>query len=342
MNPFSICDISRSMSQAKSFQFEVNTSIAGLSLKHGLHRILTEIRHIPISKRELKELIDKGKVHLNRSKAFKSGIILKEGDKIIVELPRSFLKAKDDDIKIAFEITQDDVLFEDDAIIAINKPSGLSTQASLDPKRDHLYAAVRRYLESNTKREVYVGLHHRLDVDTSGVVVFTKKKSANKGLGNQFEFRKIQKSYLAVCLVGREQVASKWTIKNHLGRSKEEQEKKMLRMQSVKVGGDLAETFFRILEEEELSVFGSLPEIYRENFEAGKWVALEARPKTGRTHQIRVHLSEDQLPILGDRFYYIEDTSSEHRLHLHAYSIEFKHPITEEPLVIKAPFKLKV
>lgn len=327
------------MSQVKIFQFEANTSVSGLGLKHAIHLFLTEVRNIPISKREVKELIDKGKVHLNKSKVYKAGLELKLGDKVLVELPRKFLKAKDEGIEISFDLTESDVVYEDDAIIAVNKPSGLSTQASLDPKRDHLYAAVRRYLEAKSKKEVYVGLHHRLDVDTSGLVVFTKKKSANKGLGNQFEFRKIKKTYVAVSYKIKEDLKSSWRIKNHLARSKQDSEKKMLRMESVKSGGDPAETFFDQVSDSELQQFGQFPEEISKRITEGDLIAVVAKPKTGRTHQIRVHLFEFGLPILGDRFYYLENKKEDVRLHLHAYQLELNHPITEEPLVLKAPVK---
>lgn len=326
------------MSQVKNFQFKVNEAVADISIKQAVFIFLYEVRKFPVSKRDVKAMIDSGKIHMDGKPVRKASVVTKLGQSILVQLPRSFMKAKDEEVNISWELTESSVVFEDDAIIAVNKPSGLSTQASLDPKRDHLYLAVRRYLEKKSKKEVYVGLHHRLDVDTSGIVVFTKKKSANKGLGNQFEFRKIQKTYLAVCYADRELIKPKWEIKNYLGRKKSDQEKKLLRMQSVSAGGDPAHTYFKVLSELELAKH-NFSEPIAGAIKAGQLVAIEARPKTGRTHQIRVHLAEDSLPIVGDRFYYIDRIDPlEERLQLHAWKLLLEHPLTKEELHLEAPF----
>jgi RluA family pseudouridine synthase len=326
------------MSQVKNFQFKVNEAVAGISVKQAVFIFLYEVRKFPVSKRDVKSMIDAGKVHMNGRPVRKASVITELGQSILVQLPRIYMKAKDEEVNVAWELTESSIIFEDDAIIAVNKPSGLSTQASLDPKRDHLYLAVRRYLEKSAKKDVYVGLHHRLDVDTSGIVVFTKKKSANKALGNQFEFRKIQKTYLAVCYADREITKKKWEVKNHLGRKKSDQEKKLLRMESVKSGGDPAHTFFRILEQEELMQH-NFSELISAAISSSELLAIEAKPKTGRTHQIRVHLAEDSLPIVGDRFYFEERQNPiDERLQLHAWKLRLLHPITKEELHLEAPF----
>ncbi|MFK8138359.1 MAG: pseudouridine synthase [Bdellovibrionales bacterium] len=306
------------MAQVKVFQFDIKEALEGKSLKEAVYLFLTETRFISISKREVKKLVDSGAVHRNSKSCFKNSMPMSLNDKVLVELPRFYLKAGDEDIKIELEISKNDVLFEDKNIILLNKPSGISTGPTLDPKRDHLYASVRRYLEKNSRSEVYVGMHHRLDLDTSGVVLFTKKKAANKGITLQFEGRTIKKSYLALAHRQEELREKNFTIKNHLARTKESKETKRVFVESVKSGGDYAETRFELLNDSELFLFFSVA------------------PKTGRTHQIRVHLSEAGYPIVGDPFYPAKNPLKE-RLCLHAARLELVHPITKKELSISAP-----
>ncbi|MAF91507.1 MAG: RluA family pseudouridine synthase [Bdellovibrionota bacterium] len=328
------------MSQKKTFHFETPKELDGYSLKESVYLFLTDIRHIPISKREVKKIIDSGGVHLNGDKRPRASRALAIGDKVLIFLPREFLLAKDEEINIQFELDSERVVFEDDAIIVVNKPSGLNTQASLDPKRDHLYAAVKRYLMAKSKypEKVYAGLHHRLDVDTSGLVLFTKKKSANKNITKQFENRSIQKEYIAISLNPESKdVPDQFIVENHLARKKSGIESKQLRMESVASGGDYAKTEFKKMDWQE-ALLSKISDQQKQDFLKLKCLAFHVKPKTGRTHQIRVHLFESKLPILGDPFYFYENSSEKHRLMLHAAKLSFVHPLTEEKLSLEAEF----
>jgi RluA family pseudouridine synthase len=237
-----------------------------------------------------------------------------------------------------FEMADSHILYEDDWLIAVNKPPGLPTQSTLDEARVNLFAVTKRFLDQRAKKmpanganevrsTIYLGLHHRLDRDTSGVVLFTKSKDANAGVAELFSKHLAQKTYQALthkpkvipgskphALPGKE-----WTVKNYLGRAQGAKGAgKRSRFKSVHSGGDFAQTNFKCIEETA----------------GGLWV--EAKPKTGRTHQIRVHLAELGMPILGDDFYGNQDSVAV-RLMLHASDLTFMHPLTKVELSIRSP-----
>lgn len=207
---------------------------------------------------------------------------------------------------------QIDVLFEDDIILVVNKPSGLLTQSSVDKKRPDLYSML-------SKKYPYLALHHRLDVGTSGVLLLCKNKSFNKEVATLFRDRQAQKFYLAVChnFENRE-IPGAWSIENFLGTKKGTKTTKAI-YTAVYSGGDRAETHFRKLKEKDDRLL------------------IEAKPVTGRTHQIRVHLFEDALPIIGDRLYTRPGVPKGPRLLLHAQRMEIAHPKTQQKLIFEAP-----
>src|SRR5690606_31332787 len=95
-------------------------------------------------------------------------------------------------------LSEEDLLFEDDILLIVKKPCGIPSQPTLDPKRDSMVSALTRFLKERDKRDGYLALHHRLDVDTSGALVFCRKKSFNKAVSELFSERKIEKCYLAL------------------------------------------------------------------------------------------------------------------------------------------------
>ncbi len=214
----------------------------------------------------------------------------------------------------AFELTEADVRYEDEVLLVVSKPSGLPVHATLDPARPHLLGAVRRYVEA--RGGAYVALHHRLDVDTSGLVVFAKSKAVNRGLAEVFSSHAIDKRYRAVVQVEPERaLPDAWRTENFLGRDRTQT--RQTRYTAVRSGGKKAITEFRVVQRR-----------------ASGRALLEARPITGRAHQIRVHCAEAGLPIVGDRFYGGAPAS---RLLLHALSLQLPHPSTDEALRIEDP-----
>ena len=202
-----------------------------------------------------------------------------------------------------------DILFEDEYFLAVNKPSGLPCQATLDTNRVHLFGELQKQYPN-------LALHHRLDRDTSGVMVFAKKKEANIPLAEMFEKHRIQKTYN--CLTAKKAGPSEFTVKNFLAPFAKSRKEKT-RMILVHKGGQTAETHFKILETLQ------------------KGFLIEAQPKTGRMHQIRVHLSSRGMGIFGDDLYSAPKEPVAPRLMLHALRLEFQHPFTQEAMQIEAP-----
>lgn len=195
------------------------------------------------------------------------------------------------------------VLYEDDSIIAVDKPAGLPTHGNKDADRSSLTALVER----RTGRPVFV--HHRLDAGTSGVVLFARAPEANASLARSFAEREVEKTY--VVLVARPPIdwPSQMTIDTPI---------LVLDNGSVRVdrGGVPAETRVKVLERR--------PE----------GLLLEAMPITGRKHQIRVHLASLGAPVVGDARYGGPPAA---RLMLHAERIELDHPLGGRRLVVESP-----
>lgn len=193
-----------------------------------------------------------------------------------------------------------DILFEDESLIFINKPAGLVVQQRMhEPGEPFLHDLIE-------KQAGPVYLMQRLDRGTSGVMFFSKRSDVNVRLTRQFERKKIRKRYLAIC---EGELAEAQTIDAPLAR-----------IGAIKFGvrdhGKRAVTHVRPLE--------ATPR--------GSAVAVDL--ETGRTHQIRVHLSAIGHPLAGDWLY---GTRDEGRPMLHAAELEMMHPLTNEPLRVIAP-----
>jgi RluA family pseudouridine synthase len=211
------------------------------------------------------------------------------------------------------------ILFEDEVLIIVNKPAGLPSQATVDKKRPHLYGLLKAQLEKE-KTGSYLALHHRLDKDTSGVLLFCKDKNYNSSISEMFKHHEFEKIYYALTRLRKNKVSPSptWQIKNHLAEKVTPRSQRMS-LQSVKAGGRLAITDFKLLEVRK------------------KGLLIEARPRTGRMHQIRVHLAEEGHPILGDDLYNPQRDQQVSRMMLHAYQLIFKHPKTQETLTVTSP-----
>lgn len=201
-----------------------------------------------------------------------------------------------------------EILFEDEDLIAVNKPAGLISQAT--PDREHVQGWILR------THRVKTFLHHRLDRNTSGVILLTKTARWNTEITNLFREHQVQKTYWALTKPGKE----KWdqiSVRNYLAPVRNDK-KQLSRMVVVRSGGWLAVTEFKKL-------------AAANDFD---WV--EANPETGRTHQIRVHLASLKQPILGD-FLYGGKSPLAQRTLLHARALDFIHPGTGERVKIEAP-----
>ena len=198
------------------------------------------------------------------------------------------------------------VLFEDQWIIAVDKPAGLPTHETKDPNRQSLKSRV----EAHVGKPVYV--HHRLDAGTSGVVLFAKAPAANGNLAKAFAAREVEKTYVAVVHPPPVDWPAEVSTSAPL---------------AVRPNGSVVPARDGVPARTDIKVI-----------ERGKkaWL-VEARPITGRKHQIRAHMSSLGAPIIGDQRYGAPASARGHRLMLHAYGLGLAHPVTGERLVIVSP-----
>ena len=197
------------------------------------------------------------------------------------------------------------VIFEDEHLLVVAKPAGWNTHAPAPFAGEGIY----EWLKHREPRWATLAIIHRLDKETSGVLVFGKTPLANQSLTEQFASRRVRKKYLL--LTDRVVPEKEFTIKSKLVRTGEKY--------ASGATGEIAETLFR-------------PANSKLTVQKSK--LFEAEPRTGRTHQIRVHASENGFPILGDTLY---DGTASSRVFLHAAEIEFIHPATGTPVKFSAP-----
>jgi 23S rRNA pseudouridine1911/1915/1917 synthase len=278
-----------------SFNWEVDSRASGGEL--GLHLA----RALLISHEEAIDLIDFGSVQVNGRQERLASRPLNTGDRVQVHWPLH-------GIVRSYEIDTRRILFQDDTLLAYDKEPTVPSQQTPYDAYNNLFAALQRYLEKQGFSHTYVGLHHRLDRETSGVMVFTLDPGANRKLGRSFETRNVVKEYLA--WVDGHPTMERWTCEDEIG-------KKQGRYATVPKGqGKPARTKFDIL------------------FRAEERTLIRAKPYTGRTHQIRLHLSAIGYPVVGDRLY---GGSPSNRLYLHSHRLTLPHPISGAKLVLTAP-----
>lgn len=205
------------------------------------------------------------------------------------------------------------VLHEENGWMAINKRSGLIVERNPfeSPTVEEL---VHQHL-SRTSQKPYVGVVHRLDRVTSGVMIFAKKKSILRKLNEQFAQKKIQKTYLAVTTQSPDN--TKGQLRHWLYKNQKEKRADIFHQ----AGKDRKEVVlnYRLIGNTE-----------------GK-VLLEIAPLTGKFHQIRAQLSAVQCPIVGDSKYGSHEAYRPMAIGLHAWKLEFSDPLSGEPLLIEAP-----
>lgn len=217
-----------------------------------------------------------------------------------------------------------EIIFEDELLIAVNKPAGwVTTSASTTVGQK----TIQEWLSQNFHFPVFElsqcrnGIVHRLDKDTSGVLLVAKTFESFTDLQKQFHDRVIQKEYVAL-LHGKLRTPA-GTVKAEVGRLPWNRERF-----GIMPGGRASETSYKLIKE------------YTKDKQSYSFVAFQ--PKTGRTHQIRIHAKFLGNPIVSDMFYAGRKTSRRDsewcpRLFLHAAKITFNHPKTNEQMMIEAP-----
>jgi 23S rRNA pseudouridine1911/1915/1917 synthase len=269
----------------------------------------------------LQNMIKSGDVTVN-GKTVKSSFKLSGGELIIVKFPEPPAK------EITPEEIPLDIIYEDDDIIILNKQADILVHPARGNTHGTLVNGLAFYSDklSSGLGEFRPGIVHRLDKNTTGVMVVTKNDVAQWKIAKQFEKRVVNKSYLAVVHGSPDLTADR--IKAPLGIHPKKREKYAVRPES----GKEAITFYEVMEE------------FR------GFSLLKMTPKTGRTHQIRVHLSYIKHPIVADDMYggklvypwQLEDRESAveqpviSRCALHAWTLEFRHPTTEKVVNFEA------
>lgn len=243
----------------------------------------------------------------------RASVLLRGNESISVE-PAELepLKAKPEDIALS-------VLYEDDDVVVIDKPAGMVVHAGAGHNTGTLVnALMHRFAAlSSVNGEMRPGIVHRLDKETSGVLVVARTDAAHQSLAAQFHDRQVRKTYLAL-VHGRMEPAS-GRIDSPITRDPIRRTRMTARLGK----GRSALTEYRALEHFPLFSF------------------LEVKIGTGRTHQIRVHLSSIKHPIVGDRLYgapaSIPGVPALERFFLHAHRLEFRSPSTGETICVESP-----
>lgn len=280
---------------------------SGLRLDVFLHRRLPQY-----SRARLQDWIRQGRVRVG-GRPVKPSLVLKGIETVEVE------PAELPPLKAVPEAIPLEILYEDEDLVAVNKPAGMVVHAGAGNHAGTLVNALLHRFErlSDLGGDLRPGIVHRLDRFTSGVILIARTDAAHRALAAQFAGREVEKLYLA--LVHGHLAAETGRIDKPIARDPH----RRIRMTARLGAGRAASTSYRVLR---------------------RWPAfsyLEVRIHTGRTHQIRTHLAAIGHPVVGDRLYgapaRIPGLPLLNRFFLHAHRIRFRSPSTGQPLTVEAP-----
>ena len=260
-----------------------------------------------ITRTSAQRLIEDGNILVNGKNA-KVSYKIQENDKISVEIPKpKQIELKAQDIPI-------EIIYEDSDIIVVNKPKGMVVHPANGNPDGTLVNAIMAICKdslSGIGGEIRPGIVHRIDKDTSGLLIVAKNDNAHVKMSEQIKNHEVKKTYIALVRgVFKENEA---TIDMPIGRSTSDRKK-----MAVNKNGKNAITHIKVLK----------------RFD--KYTLLQVNIETGRTHQIRVHLSHIGYPIVGDYTY--SNGKNEFDVVgqcLHAQKLEFKHPITQKDMCLE-------
>lgn len=236
-----------------------------------------------------------------------------------------------------------EVIFEDQSLLVINKPAGLVTTPSDTLKVPSLAEILADKYHIDLER---AGIVHRLDKDTSGVILIARDQATLEALQAQFKNRTVSKQYIALA---HGQIDQSITVDQPIMRNPSEREKFITHPDGREAQTEFTPTqHYQLTLEQILELFPDYSKIQLRKLDVnnyGQFTLLYCHPKTGRTHQIRVHLKYLNHPIVGDSKYGGRKTTRlDHRWcprqFLHAASISFDHPGTGERLTFSAPLPI--
>lgn len=264
---------------------------------------------LDLSRSMAQKIIENGQVLVNE-KIPKASYKTKLGDKIEIEI----LEPKETNLE-AQDIPLD-IIYEDDDILVVNKQKGMVVHPGNGNLDGTLVNAVLNHCKGNLSGiggEIRPGIVHRLDKDTSGLIVIAKNDKAHINLSKQIQDRKVKKIYTALVRGVIPEDAA--TINMPIGRSNTDRKK-----MAARKDGKVAITHIKVIKRYE------------------KYTLIRVKIDTGRTHQIRVHMAEIGYPVVGDEVY--SNGKNEFNVHgqmLHSTSLDFVHPITGKQMHFEAP-----
>ena len=270
-----------------------------------IDKVLTTLEP-EITRSQLKNLINDGHVTVN-GQAVKPKYKVQAGDKI------SLVKPEPQSLELTPENIPLDIVYEDDDVIVVNKPQGMVVHPAPGHPDHTLVNALLYHSPLSTINGTFrPGIVHRIDKDTSGLLMVAKNDLAHQSLAEQLRNKTNKREYLA--LVYGQIKEDEGTIDAPLGRNPQDRKK-----QAVVKGGRHAVTHFKVIKR-------------YDNFTLVKCIL-----ETGRTHQIRVHMKYIGHPLVGDPLYGPRKVIGKNGQFLHAALLGFKHPRTGEEMVFEAP-----
>ena len=288
--------------------------------EHG-RRVETTAEHGLFSNSKIRRLIVSGSVSVNSRVVNRPAFELrgKSTIEVLFDSERFFYEKQPEDA--SFTMSDDAVLYEDENLIFVNKPADYPVEQTITGNRANLHDAVVDYLwkrNPSLRNPPYVGIMHRLDRTTSGVIVFTKTRTVNKEVSEVFQNHNLTKQYLAVVEAPRDRhpdvtrhtdlvSGSQFTVEMYMNRVTGKSQQGKWGSVAESRGGQYSKTDFRVLK--------------KITIEGRPCLLIECSLYTGRTHQIRVHLAARGLPILGDDLYGGRPAK---RLYLHASHLAFE------------------
>jgi 23S rRNA pseudouridine1911/1915/1917 synthase len=319
------------------FLVRVCFEISRASLSTRLDKYLTT-RVTFMSRNQLQTLMSDGGATVNGKRA-KPSTKLKAGDHIELVIPRPpSSEIQPDEIPLT-------VLFEDEHLLVLNKDPDIIVHPARSENRGTMVNALVWHfanvtgggLSSVGKDFARPGVVHRLDRNTSGCIVFAKSDQAHWKLGTQFQDRKVNKRYMALVhgWVEPDHQIIDYPLGPHQSKAKGAREKRVVRHDEL---GKPSITICTVRERYELAPV-------KQHLQPQKYSLVELDLKTGRTHQIRVHLAHQGFPIIGDDMYggrpFLgkDNQPMLDRQALHAALLEFTHPLTDEPMKFVAPLR---
>ena len=283
--------------------YKVNEELAGIRLDKAI-----SMKDLSISRVAVARLISEEKILVNGKKA-KASYKLSLNDEVTIK------KDEPKELEIKAEDIPLDIVFEDKDIIVVNKQKGLVVHPGNGNPDGTLVNAIMNYCKdslSGIGGAIRPGIVHRIDKDTSGLLIKEKNDEAHINMSEQIKEHKVKKTYIA--LVRGVVTANQATIDMPISRSTKDRTK-----MAVSKNGKNAITHFEVLE----------------RFK--NYTLLKVNIETGRTHQIRVHLAQIGYPIVGDYVYSNgKNPFGVEGQMLHSYRLEFSHPITNEKLELEA------